>query len=169
MTHWLIDSLTHKYSRLTLSPVCSLAWIANSPTLLSFEQLIYLGYFTLVFGGEVTSLGGELVEGEAVSWWQVGWWRVDQIPRRLMWSYEPMTGSPGIECCFKMAAVGQRLSGSAVSMVVVLLRTPISQIFNQGMLFLGSNHFLINAWLLCQWKRLSFFNARCSTQTNQTF
>ena len=43
-------------------------------TLLSFEQLIPLDYFTLVFGGEVTSLGGELVGGETP------WWRDDRIP-----------------------------------------------------------------------------------------
>ena len=51
-----------------LSLVCSLFRTAKnkftSTTLLSFEQLILLGYFTLVFGGEVTSLGGELVGGE---------------------------------------------------------------------------------------------------------
>ena len=56
-----------------------------------------------------------------------------------------MTGSRGIEVCFKMAAAGQRLRRSAVSMVVLLLRTPITQMifFNQVMLLLGSNHFLI--------------------------
>ena len=58
----------------SLSLVCSLVQTAKnkftSTTLLSFEQLIQLGYFTLVFGGEVTSLlasrflGGELVGGE---------------------------------------------------------------------------------------------------------
>ena len=62
-----------------LSLVCSLVRTAKnkftSTTSLSFEQLIQLGYFTLVFGGEVTSLGGE-----PVSWWRVGWWRDDQIP-----------------------------------------------------------------------------------------
>ena len=57
-----------------------------------------------------------------------------------------MTSSPGIEVCFKMTAVGQRLRGSAVSVVAVLLRTPITQmiVFNHGMLLLGSNHFRIN-------------------------
>ena len=35
-------------------------------------------YFTIVYlfvGGEVTSLGGELVGGEVAYWWRVGWWR----------------------------------------------------------------------------------------------
>ena len=34
-------------------------------------------YFTLVFGGEATSLGGELVGGETP------WWRDDRIPSAL--------------------------------------------------------------------------------------
>ena len=39
--------------------------LVRTATLLSFEQLIHLDYFTLVFGGE-------LVGGEVVSWWRVG-------------------------------------------------------------------------------------------------
>jgi len=37
-----------------------------------------------VFGGEVTSLDGKLVGGEAVSWWRVGWlrwWRNSLVAR----------------------------------------------------------------------------------------
>ena len=37
--------------------------LVRTATLLLFEQLIHLNYFTLVFGGE-------LVGGEVVSWWQ---------------------------------------------------------------------------------------------------
>ena len=62
----------------------------------SFEQLIDVDYFTLVrttslprlpysslllFGGEVTSLGGEVA-----SWWRVGWWR-NRVPGGEMTGY----------------------------------------------------------------------------------
>ena len=64
----------------------------------------------------------------------------------MILKYDFMRSSPGIEVCFKMAAVGQRLRGSAVSVIAVLLRTPITHmiVFNQGILLLGSNHFRIN-------------------------
>ena len=48
-----------------------------STTLLSFEQLIHLDYFSL--------FGGELVGGVMVSWWRVGWWR--KLPGGEMTGY----------------------------------------------------------------------------------
>ena len=86
-----------------LSLVCSLIRTAKnkftSTTLLSFEQLIYLGYFTLVFGGEVTSL-----------WWRVGWWRAGFLvaswlvarwpdtmkARVILWHYDRFTWDWGL-------------------------------------------------------------------------